>query len=244
VAEQLQDARAAYTADLKQSLNVESTSVESTPVPIDLAIASPSSGKLAEVLPQSSAPHSSNAIQANEAGALDSKSLTENFDPQSPTARVERQESSGVVSASQESDQLTQAERVRLVQRVARSFARLGPMGGQINIRLHPPQLGSLNVQVRMEGRTMTAKLTTESTAARDAILESLPVLRGRLSEQGFEIASFQVEVADNNSDAASGQFQSGTEHSDGSDGQRAGHASPGTRPTDGPYRPRRFERI
>ncbi|MEZ6074474.1 MAG: flagellar hook-length control protein FliK [Pirellulaceae bacterium] len=78
-------------------------------------------------------------------------------------------------------------------------------MGGQINIRLHPPQLGSLNVQVRMEGRTMTAKLTTETSTARDVILESLPSLRSRLAEQGFQISSFHVEVADNNADAASG---------------------------------------
>ena len=103
-------------------------------------------------------------------------------------------------------DELTQHERIRLVQRVARSFARLGPTGGQINLRLHPPQLGSLNVQVRLEGRSMTAKLTTETSAARDAILESLPVLRGRLAEQGYEVSQFQVEVADNNADANFGR--------------------------------------
>jgi flagellar hook-length control protein FliK len=100
---------------------------------------------------------------------------------------------------------LTQQERVRLVQRVARSFSRIGPEGGQINLRLHPPQLGSLNVQVRLEGRSMTANLTTESSAARDVILESLPVLRSRLAEQGFEIAHFQVDVAANGSDASQG---------------------------------------
>ncbi|MCA9133190.1 MAG: flagellar hook-length control protein FliK, partial [Planctomycetales bacterium] len=106
---------------------------------------------------------------------------------------------------------LTQHERVRLVQRISRSFARLGPTGGSINIKLHPPQLGALNVQVRMEGRSMTAKLSTESAAARDAILDSLPVLRGRLADQGFEIANFQVEVADNNADAANSGNQQET---------------------------------
>jgi len=223
VTEDQQDARADNLADPHQSLTVDSTSVEFTSAPIDLAIASPFAGDVAEALPQSPGAHSGNALQANEAGALESRSLSESFEPQNPIAKIERQESPGGASASQDSDQLTQAERVRLVQRVARSFARLGPMGGQINIRLHPPQLGSLNVQVRMEGRTMTAKLTTESTAARDAILESLPVLRGRLSEQGFEIASFQVEVADNHADTTSGQFQSGTDHADGGDWQRGG---------------------
>ncbi len=106
---------------------------------------------------------------------------------------------------------LTQQERARLVQRVARSFTRFGPEGGQIHLRLHPPQLGSLNVQVRLEGRSMTANLTTENGAAREAILESLPVLRSRLAEQGYEISQFTVEVADNGSDAA----QSGTSERD-----------------------------
>ncbi len=123
--------------------------------------------------------------------------------------------------ADSQSSVLTQQERVRLVQRVSRSFARLGPTGGQINIKLHPPQLGSLNVQVRLEGRTMTAKLSTETAAARDAILESLPVLRSRLAEQGFEVSQFQVEVADNNSNAADASHQQTL--SDPSDnGQRA----------------------
>ena len=100
---------------------------------------------------------------------------------------------------------MNQQERVRLVQRIARSFARLGPEGGNINLRLHPPQLGSLNVQVRLEGRTMTAKLTAENSAAREVILEGLPTLRSRLAEQGFEISQFQVDVASNGSDAALG---------------------------------------
>lgn len=123
---------------------------------------------------------------------------------------------------AQRPDVLTQAERVRLVQRVSRSFARLGPMGGQISLKLHPPQLGALNVQVRMEGRSMTAKLTTESGAARDAIMESLPVLRKRLAEQGFEISSFQVEVADTQSDVSnSDNSRSGSDLAGGRDNRQ-----------------------
>lgn len=116
--------------------------------------------------------------------------------------RNSRSDAQSTSTNSQRTADLTQAERVRLVQRVSRSFARLSPTGGSINLKLHPPQLGSLNVQVRLEGRTMTAKLTTESVAARDVILESLPVLRGRLAEQGFEISQFQVDVAENHADA------------------------------------------
>lgn len=127
---------------------------------------------------------------------------------------------------SKQTDGLTQQERVRLVQRIARSFGRLGPTGGQINLRLHPPQLGALNVQVRLEGRDMAARLTTETAAARDVILESLPVLRGRLAEQGFEVSQFQVDVADNSGDAslAGGNSEA---HSQQQGGRRPNATSP-----------------
>ncbi len=102
--------------------------------------------------------------------------------------------------------ELTQQERVRLVQRVARSFNRITAEGGQINLRLHPQNLGSLNMQVRIEGRTLSAKLTTETSAARDAILQDLPALRQRLADQGYDVAKFQVEVAGNGADASFAQ--------------------------------------
>ncbi len=105
-------------------------------------------------------------------------------------------------------DGVTQREQVRLIQRISRSFARLGPTGGQINLKLHPPQLGSLNVRVRLEGRSVTASLATESEAARAVITENLPVLRNRLAEQGFEVSQLQVELAENGSDASNNHSQ------------------------------------
>ena len=115
-------------------------------------------------------------------------------------------------ASSQESPdaprEITQQERVRLVQRVARSFSRLGPEGGQVTLKLHPPQLGVLNVSIKIEGQTMTARLQTETSAARDTIIENLPVLRDRLKEQGIEIEKFQVEVGQQD-DLASGGGQS-----------------------------------
>jgi flagellar hook-length control protein FliK len=95
---------------------------------------------------------------------------------------------------------ITRAEKARLVQRVARSFSRIGPTGGNLQIKLHPPELGALAVQVRIEGKNMTARLTTESHAAREVIMESLPQLRSRLAEQGYEVVQFTVDVASDGS--------------------------------------------
>jgi hypothetical protein len=41
----------------------------------------------------------------------------------------------------------------------------------------------------------MAAHLTAQSSAAREVIMESLPQLRQRLAEQGFEISQFTVDV-------------------------------------------------
>lgn len=103
---------------------------------------------------------------------------------------------------SQDVEKLDQQQQIRLIQRIARSFNRLTADGGVVNLKLHPPQLGSLNVQVRLEGRDMAAKLTTETVAAKEAIIENLSVLRNRLSEQGFEVSTFQVDVGGGQADS------------------------------------------
>lgn len=103
-------------------------------------------------------------------------------------------------NASNAVKNMNQTEKLRLIQRVARSFSRLGNTGGTVQLRLHPPELGALAIQVRMEGRSMAAHLTTQSAATREVIMESLPQLRQRLAEQGFEITQFTVDVASDSS--------------------------------------------
>ena len=49
----------------------------------------------------------------------------------------------------------------------------------------------------------MAARVSTETAAAQEAILENLPALRMRLADQGFEVSQFQVEIADHGADAA-----------------------------------------
>jgi flagellar hook-length control protein FliK len=101
---------------------------------------------------------------------------------------------------------LSQQERVRVIQRIARSFNRISPEGGSINLRLHPEHLGSVSMQVRLEGRSLSARLSTETAAARDAIMKDLPALRQRLADQGFDVTKFQVDVAGNGADASFAQ--------------------------------------
>ena len=148
-------------------------------------------------------------LGSGEVGGVTATGQPPQADGSQPQAGSEHrgEQLSRTATAEPNSAKLNQQETVRLIQRVARSFNRLGPMGGEVNLRLHPPELGSLNVQVRLEGKSMTAKLTAETGAAREVILENLPVLKSRLAEQGIEVALFQVDVADNgNADAGLGR--------------------------------------
>lgn len=203
------------------SPNSDSPSLDTTLVPVGAALTAAETAAVSIASSSSSASPVDSASSLGGDQATTSTTAPDGVDSKGNAASAPRTDAKAAANETQRPDALTQAERVRLVQRVSRSFSRLGPMGGLINIKLHPPQLGTLNVQVRMEGRTMTAKLSTETSAARDVILESLPVLRSRLAEQGFEISSFQVEVADSNADAASGNGnpQTSFDQSTGGDG-------------------------
>jgi flagellar hook-length control protein FliK len=93
------------------------------------------------------------------------------------------------------SSPLTRHQEAKLVQRVLRGMEQLQDGGGQVRLRLHPPELGSLQLTLRMEGSVMSASLDVENTVARDALLKNLPVLRERLAEQGMQIDRFDVQV-------------------------------------------------
>ncbi len=104
---------------------------------------------------------------------------------------------------------LTTYQESKLVQRVLRSFERLGTSGGQIRMRLHPPELGSLQVTMRIEAGQMSAHLEVENTRARDALVQNVQVLRDRLSEQGIQVQQFEVQVGSQDS-SSNPQWYSG----------------------------------
>jgi flagellar hook-length control protein FliK len=82
-----------------------------------------------------------------------------------------------------------------LLARVARAFTAAQERDGEIRLRLSPPELGSLRLDVRIQDGAMVARLQTETDAARTAIIDNLPALRDRLSEQGVRIERFDVDL-------------------------------------------------
>ncbi len=99
--------------------------------------------------------------------------------------------------ASSNGSDISELERVRLVQRVARAFHSIGDEGGEMQLRLRPPELGSMRLDIAVRDGVMTAHLETETAAARNVLLDNLPQLRDRLAEQNVKVERFDVNVRD-----------------------------------------------
>jgi flagellar hook-length control protein FliK len=87
--------------------------------------------------------------------------------------------------------------RIRLVQRVAKAFQAAGERGGQVRLRLSPPELGALRVEISIERGALTARIEAETPQARAMLLDNLPALRERLAEQEIRVAQFDIELMD-----------------------------------------------
>jgi flagellar hook-length control protein FliK len=88
-----------------------------------------------------------------------------------------------------------EVDATRLITRVARAFSAAQERDGEIRLRLSPPELGSLRLDVRVQDGALVARLQTETDAARTAILDNLPALRERLLEQGVRIERFDIDL-------------------------------------------------
>ena len=124
----------------------------------------------------------------------------------------------GEVARSNSGTQISAYQEVKLVQRVLRGVEQLANGGGQVRLRLHPPELGSLQMSLRMEAGQVFARLEVENSTARDALLNNVQTLRDRMAEQGMNVASFEVEVSTDSS--GSGTSGSNKQRDGGSDSQ------------------------
>jgi flagellar hook-length control protein FliK len=116
---------------------------------------------------------------------------------------------------------LSQHQETKLVQRVLRGMEQLADGGGQVRLRLHPPELGSLQMSLRIEGNTIFAEMQVETTTARDALMKNLPALKERLSEQGMQIEQFDVRADGTFDGGAAGTNSQGAQDNSNSGSSR-----------------------
>ncbi|GAB4128671.1 flagellar hook-length control protein FliK [Thermopirellula anaerolimosa] len=116
-------------------------------------------------------------------------------------------------TGEQSQPNLDAADRARFVQRVSQAFRAANERGGHVRLRLHPPELGSLRVELKITDGVMSARMEAESAAARDLLAEHLPVLRQRLADHGIRVERFELDLMGRDGQGPSQQaFQSPTD--------------------------------
>jgi len=98
-------------------------------------------------------------------------------------------------SLANSANELPRVDPARFVSRVAKAFHTAQERGGTLQLRLSPPELGAMRLELTVKDGVMTAALETETAAARRVLLEHLPALRDRLAEQNIRVERFDVDV-------------------------------------------------
>jgi flagellar hook-length control protein FliK len=92
-------------------------------------------------------------------------------------------------------EDVPQVDPARFVGRVAKAFQTAHERGGTLQLRLSPPELGALRLELTVKDGVMSASLETENATARRVLLDHLPALRERLAEQNIRVERFDVDV-------------------------------------------------
>ncbi|MEX2170848.1 MAG: flagellar hook-length control protein FliK [Pirellulales bacterium] len=126
----------------------------------------------------------------------------------------------GLRSESSSTDMESRVDAARFVGRVAGAFRVAQDRGGVLQLRLSPPELGSIKLELLVESGSLTARIEAETPSARKVLLDNLPALRERLAQQDIRVERFDVDVR---RDGAGGQpdWQAGERQE-----QRSPHAT------------------
>ncbi len=176
--------------------------------PVDAKNEQQNSKEQPTATPSEDAPQSHTPIEAEKQLAVEttpapSSSSTANHTPQEATAAAPQGTSAGLTGENssvssndvRETELVPTGDRARFVQRVSRAMKMAPNRDGQIQLRLSPPELGSLRIEISTQQGVVSAKVEAETAAARNILLDNLPALRERLAELEIRIEKFDVDV-------------------------------------------------
>jgi flagellar hook-length control protein FliK len=109
------------------------------------------------------------------------------------------------VATTEVPERTTLGERVEhvrdLMSKAGGSILRLGKEGGgRMTLRLDPPSLGKLQVEVKVANGMCIARVIAEDPSVKAALTQGLPQLREALEAQGLKLDGFSVETQTQNS--------------------------------------------
>ncbi|NNM27760.1 MAG: hypothetical protein HKO59_17610 [Phycisphaerales bacterium] len=119
----------------------------------------------------------------------------------------------------------TKPEEDAFTQRVVRGLSTVvNQRGGVMNMRLHPPELGDLRVQMSIVRGAVTAQFTASTDQANAMLQRNLTVLRVALESHGLTVDKLAVQTANSDQSNASRQ-EAGDQRQDSS---RSNHDAAG----------------
>lgn len=147
-----------------------------------------------------------------------------------PNAAAQAQSMSGKPMAETPMVQLPSGQQVAesqiFDQVVARFTGSFNGESGRMVLRMQPAELGSLKLELMVEGDRIRANIHAQSQQVQEVLERNLPQLRNALAEQGLKIDQFQVDV--NRDQSQQNQFDQLAQQQQQ---QRQGsHAQPGRR--------------
>jgi flagellar hook-length control protein FliK len=86
-------------------------------------------------------------------------------------------------------------DRGRFVGRVEGAIRAAQQRDGRVQVRLSPPELGALRIELTIQQGALAARLEAETPAARNLLLDNLPALRERLAQQDIRVERFDVDL-------------------------------------------------
>jgi flagellar hook-length control protein FliK len=89
----------------------------------------------------------------------------------------------------------SQVDRGRFLGRVEGAIRTAQQRDGRVHVRLSPPELGALRIELTLQHGVMNARIEAETTSARNLLLDNLPALRDRLAQQDIRVERFDVDV-------------------------------------------------
>lgn len=90
----------------------------------------------------------------------------------------------------------TGSGQVAAYERIARAVqVRIGRSESVVRIRLDPPSLGQVRVEVRMKQDQVYLRLTTETAEARSVLMSQIGNLRASLEEQGLRVQRIEFNL-------------------------------------------------
>ncbi len=108
--------------------------------------------------------------------------------------------------------------------RIARGLqSALAQRGGTVTLRLHPPELGILKVQMQIQEGQVRAQFVTESAAAKGLLTQELGNLRTALERQGLTVERLEVQMQPTQTANMQGGQQSMSQQEQMEDGRSRG---------------------